>query len=519
MKRKAGVLDTTPYKRIVLSIVSDYDLTKSICELVDNALDLWTKGNKTKKLVISIDFDLTQKTICIQDNAGGIQEGELEFLVSPGATTNKMDDSTIGIFGVGTKRAVIALSEDVKITSRYKKKQTFAIEFDKHWLNEETWNLDYFTVDQIPEGSTKIELQKLRFEIDDEIIKNLSDSLSSIYAHFLQDKSMEMRVGKVKLDPQLYENWAFPPSYEPRRFKGKFLSKNGREVEVEVLAGLTKESSPVTGDYGVCFYCNDRLVVSNLKTPEVGFIRGIAGQPHPSISIIRILVSLKGAAEDMPWNSSKSGINTNHPSFDALRNWLLDIVKNITSLSRRLDWNTEVFKYDEGKIVDMEVTTFEPKKQYLIDLPPTNKRYVDVVKNKNARVQKVKPWTIGIVEGVVAVDYISRQKLVTKNRIGLTILDSTLEISFKEYLVNDCGTYYSDTDLLKIFAKRHLVIQEIKKYITDISDDDWKKVKHYNDLRNKLIHERATVDINDHQLSDFRLLVERITKKLFNLKF
>ena len=45
-------------------------------------------------------------------------------------------------------------------------------------------------------------------------------------------------------------------------------TKEMRHVNVEVMAGLSNESSPTTGDYGVTFYCNDRLVISNSKSPE-----------------------------------------------------------------------------------------------------------------------------------------------------------------------------------------------------------------------------------------------------------
>ncbi len=223
----------------------------------------------------------------------------------------------------------------------------------------------------------------------------------------------------------------------------------------------------------------------------------------------------------MPWNSSKSGININHHTFVEIRNWLLEIVRNFTSLSRRLEgkWENSVFKYDDGNFVETEVKAFVPQKQYLIDLPPVNKKMVDVVKNKNARIQRVKPWTLGIMEGVIATDYIGKQRLTTKNRISLILLDSTLEISFKEFLVNDSNQHYSDSDLLRIFAKRYHVLAEVKRFITDVSEDDWRKVKYYNDLRNKIIHERATVDITNVQVADFRRLVEMLTNKLFGLRF
>lgn len=44
MRKKIGKLDVAPSKMTFLSIIADYDLNRSICELVDNVLDLWVKS-------------------------------------------------------------------------------------------------------------------------------------------------------------------------------------------------------------------------------------------------------------------------------------------------------------------------------------------------------------------------------------------------------------------------------------------------------------------------------------------
>ena len=65
-------LDVTPEKRVFLSIISEYDLKKSICEFIDNAIDLWTK-QKNNALKIKIDLDPIRQAIAIEDNAGGVE--------------------------------------------------------------------------------------------------------------------------------------------------------------------------------------------------------------------------------------------------------------------------------------------------------------------------------------------------------------------------------------------------------------------------------------------------------------
>jgi len=119
MKKEVDILDATPSKRLFLSIIADYDLNRSICELVDNGLDVWVRGAKTKATTIHVTLDKQQQTIVVEDNAGGLPKAELHYIIGPGQTGSKPTEETIGIFGVGTKRAVVALAQDIKIRTRH----------------------------------------------------------------------------------------------------------------------------------------------------------------------------------------------------------------------------------------------------------------------------------------------------------------------------------------------------------------------------------------------------------------
>ena len=519
MKKEVEIIDAVPNKRLFLSIIVDYDLNRSICELIDNALDIWVRGGSNNPVTINIDLDKDQQTICATDNAGGVDRTELSFMVSPGQTGNLPVEEIIGIFGVGTKRAVVALGQDITIITRCKKEKTYQLEFDEAWIKDEKWELPVYEVDDIAEGTTTIRLQRLRFQITENAISQLKEHLRATYARFLRDPKIIIKVNSEQLQPLMFEEWAYPPKYSPRKYTGSIQSEDGGMVQVEVLAGLTKVSSPTGGEYGVYFYCNDRLITRGLKSYDVGFTKGLAGSPHPSISLTRVIVSLSGPAQLMPWNSSKSAIYPNHPIFVALRDYLVQVVSYYASLSRRWEgqWPEEVFKYISGKIEEVKVGDFpKAKKLYLPPLPKSRPRYGDIILQVNRIVGKDKPWTTGLYEGIIAVDLISNKRLQQKNRINLILLDSTLEIAFKEYLVNSTDHYYSDSDLLSIFSSRNRVENEVKNYI-DLPDEMWKKINYYYGIRCKLIHERATVGISDEQIKDYRETVETVLKKLFGL--
>jgi hypothetical protein len=522
VKQQIDRLNATPSKRLFLSIIADYDLNRSICELVDNALDMWVRSGRARRIIIDITLDEGQQTITIADNAGGLARHELSYVVAPGQTGTSPTDETIGIFGVGSKRAVVALAQEVRIRTRHlKARETYQIDFNEEWTQDEDWELPLYQVADIPPGTTVVDLHRLRIPITAEAIAQAKEHLGTTYARFLANQKVTIKLNGKPVTPQFFDSWSYPPSYGPKRYTGTVKSEDDREVRIEVVAGLASESSPAAGEYGVYFYCNDRLIARGVKTYDVGFMRGFAGLPHPKVSLVRVLVFLSGDARAMPWNSSKSDINTRHPIFRAIREWLVQVLKDYAALSRIWmgEWPEKVFKYKTGDIDDITISDFPTAaKSYLPALPKSRPRYGEIIAQKNRSVAHRKPWVRGLYEGVIAADLIFKQHLDQKNRIALIVLDSTLEIAFKEYLVNDSGGTYGDKQLIDLFKNRASVQKEIQKYVS-IAPTIWKKVDHYYLLRCKFIHERATVGISDAQLRDFRGVVETVLNKLYKLKF
>jgi len=520
LKQEVDVISAIPSKRIYRSIIADYDLSKAICELIDNAVDQWVLDGKETPLAVRIELNCDQQTIRVSDNACGVEKEKLPFIVGPGQTGNDPTERIIGIFGVGTKRAVVALSQDIRITTRYKDQETYRLEYDDEWLMSEGWELPLYRVDPIEESTTIIDLHRLRFKISQDSIIQLQKHVGETYAQYLVNDNFSITICNKTIKSIFFDNWAYPPEFAPREYFGKIKTPDGNDVHVSVTAGLSIESSPI-GEYGIYVYCNERLIVKELKDLELGFVSGIAGQPHPSISLMKIIISLDGEAQSMPWNSSKSGISYQHPVFIALQNWLLRTVKDWASLSRRLEshWQEEVFPYENGEIIKVEIGDFpSARSSYLPSLPKSKLRYIDKIKQANRRLAKDKPWVKGLYEGIIAFDILRKKKFEQGNRIGLILIDSTLEIGFKEYLVNESGNYYSDTELRALFRSRHK-LHKLMETDYGINKTELDKVRYYHEIRNKLIHERASISISNEDLSNYRGVVERILHQLYGLTF
>jgi hypothetical protein len=266
--------------------------------------------------------------------------------------------------------------------------------------------------------------------------------------------------------------------------------------------------------------------VKELRERDVGyFISSEAGVPHPDASLCRVIVSLSGPAKLMPWTSNKSAINYDHEVFRDIRSHIVQLVSYYSKLSRRTkdDWPSKVFKFDRGEIEGLTPEDATPAgKLKLVPLPRVNKSNIDILRTKNASILKAEPWTLGLLEAMSAVDDMVRKKLHTKNRIALILLDSNFEIALKEFIVHRHDLFspktYNDIYISKLFKDRNDVIDEvaakmpsIKLYVSQI--------KHYYLMRNKLIHERATVDIPEYDISNYRVIIETVLNFLFKLKF
>lgn len=515
-------LDATPQKRLFLSIIADYDINTAVSELIDNAIDHWLDGGKELDLKVDVRVNLDRQAIVISDNAGGVRQSDLQLLVAPGATREKIQEGLIGNFGVGGKRAGIALGESVWIQTRYKKGRTFEFEISDRWLSQDGWGVDVYECENITPGSTVVRISQMRQGFDDFAMRRLKEHIAETYALFLNDHCKIFFNGE-QIEPIMFSNWAYPPNYEPSQHAGALgpFTSGGTQVSIKITGGLIIDRDPKDQNYGVYFYCNDRLVLAHDKSHHVGFLNGYAGVPHPDASLCRVIVELRGLPGDMPWNSSKSGINWSHPVYLELREELFALAKRFSTISRRLkgDRDADVFAFKDGSVV---AHAFKPgvTGKEIVSLPVPRgrqKNYPERILEQNEPIFRTKPWIRGLVEAIGMADIVFRRRATTKNRVALIVLDSTLEIALKEYLVHQSKKYFDDSAIASLFQSRNKVLKEIEA-LTSVSKRDLDLARHYANLRNKLIHERATVDIPDSDIQNYREVCDRILSKLFKVQ-
>jgi hypothetical protein len=314
-------------------------------------------------------------------------------------------------------------------------------------------------------------------------------------------------------------DWCYPPNLFPTKFTGQIPIEN-RTAEVEILSGLINHPGDPDNSYGVFLYCNGRLIARGLTDFSVGFLSGLVGNPHYNISLVRTIVTLKGQSRDMPWDSSKSRINSKLVVFQAVRQSIIDATKRFAQVSRSLQgkWDADVFPHDTGHVVAEKLDTLASiPKSYLPTPPASKQKWHQKVLAANAPIVSAKPWAGGSLDSIIAVDLVFKHHtLAQKNRVSLIILDSTLEIAYKDYLVNE--QHFGATAFKKICENRSDVQREVLKSLT-ISAHVAAKIEYYYKLRCDLIHQRATPNITDGQIEDYRLIVEGVLQQMFGLSF
>jgi hypothetical protein len=260
------------------------------------------------------------------------------------------------------------------------------------------------------------------------------------------------------------------------------------------------------------------LIARGLTDFNVGFVGGMVGNPHYNISLVRTIVSLKGQSQDMPWDSSKSGINARHAVFKAIRQSIIDVTKIYAQVSRSLQgrWETEVFPHKTGEVSKEKLGDISSiPKTYLPTPPPSKLKWYQKVLAANSAITDDKPWSLGLLESVIAVEMVTKLPLGQRNRIGLILLDSTLEIAYKEFLLNEDGM---GIKAFKGIADNRADVQKAVVAKLTIDHKTVKKIDHFYKLRCDLIHQRATPNVTDEQIGDYRSIVEELLEKMFGLQ-
>src|SRR5437667_530887 len=146
---------------------------------------------------------------------------------------------------------------------------TVAGNLEHQWLQDKKGPSAY-EIPDISERTTEIDLSYLRKPMSEADVDDLRVHIGNTYSWFIKQGST-IKLNGEPVAPIEFETWAFPPGHAPRRMTYDVELTDIGRINFDVTAGLIRDRDRERANYGVYFYCNQRLIVKELKTREVGY--------------------------------------------------------------------------------------------------------------------------------------------------------------------------------------------------------------------------------------------------------
>lgn len=324
-----------PTKQFFVSMLTrDISLADAILDLVDNCLDGALRiadGGDVDYSRHTVDINFSADQFSITDNCGGIpRKIAIEYAFKMGRDPDDTRDSeteTIGMYGVGMKRAIFKMGRDAVVQSR-NDNDPFDVHISSEWLDDKAWRdlplTDSETDDALLEHGTRIRVSELNPSISKHFqsaafSEDLQKNLSEHFTTFLQ-RGLNIRVNDVPVRPIRVEILTTDDVTRPAPYVFK---KKIHDVWVYIAVGLNKLEAPSDEDYdpesqrtgnvdiaGWTIFCNDRAVIVGDKSRLTGWGDTIPLY-HPQFSILTGIVEFRSnTAAKLPVTTTKRALDT-----------------------------------------------------------------------------------------------------------------------------------------------------------------------------------------------------------------
>lgn len=279
-KKRAKAHPTKAF--FVRMLTRDISLEDCILDLIDNSVDAaWgsiaaspTKlSSGTKLSKFRIRLDISADTFQISDNCGGISlDDAVDYAFTFGREGMASgDDFTIGVYGIGMKRAVFKLGESITVSSTHQGDESFAVPINvPDWMADAgtVWDFDIESAPQLREPGVQVKVDQLTTETattfaDPGFINRLRTTIARDYMLPLMQGLL------IEVNGKAVEGWAisFRTSTSFQAMRERYSEG---EVAIEVFAGMVS-SPPATSEpsernvdrrSGWYVLCNGRVVVA-----------------------------------------------------------------------------------------------------------------------------------------------------------------------------------------------------------------------------------------------------------------
>ncbi len=407
----------TPTKNFFVSMLTrDINLADAILDLIDNCLDGALRIFEGKACddytPFTVSLKITDKQFSIQDNCGGIpREVANKFAFRFGREIDDdrdSDEETIGMYGVGMKRALFKMGLDSLVSTRFKD-DSYQVAIPSSWLKSKDWSAlpikSHQGSDKLGYQGTKITVDNLHafvvreFETES-FLDDLRKSISEHFTYFLQ-RGLTVNLNGIAIKPAYVEVLTSENTSTPASPYVYEETVDG--VLIRVVVGVNsrirkdededEEGHSAKSTSGWSVFCNNRAVV-------VGDYSRLTWNPklpryHDQYNIITGIVEFKSTdANKLPVSTTKRDLDANsdlwwaaqEKMYEGMRMFIdyTNSWKNHDAESRSKAWeDAEPMSAENAvkavskrveKSADNDLVYFNPRKNDAFPEPPQAKQ-------------------------------------------------------------------------------------------------------------------------------------------------
>ncbi len=350
-------------------LVRDIELEDTLLDLLDNCVDgILRSFDPDLQTALpykdfSADFVIGPDLFELTDNCGGIPidlARKKAFAIGrPDPITGAEGIATVGMYGIGMKRAIFKLGRNAKVRSW--SDTPFEVSISENWLKNDDWDplpLKELGAGEIPTKGTRISVRKLNAQVKDRFsdgafIERLSQAIARHYALIIE-KGFRITVRRLVSDP-------IPVAIAPKTFRllgseqASFADEaiqpivykgHWKGVDIELYAGLyrrlpdadedVKEADVKNSvdDAGWSVACNDRIVVWKDRTWVTGWGEGTTPAFHNQFMAITGLLILKSENPALlPLTTTKRGVDHGTEVYSYAKDMMSAATKKLTEFT------------------------------------------------------------------------------------------------------------------------------------------------------------------------------------------
>ncbi len=434
------VVSALPTKALFVDMLTkDISLPSAIMDLIDNCVDgaLRVRGKDSLGGLV-VNLTVNDREFQIKDNCGGIPlDIARNYVFRIGRPPDAPSvEGSVGLFGVGMKRALFKLGRRFEVYSR-SNGDSFSVKVDvDSWQKEEEWEFPLNVesgaeIDSKRESGTSIRVLQLSTGVSSQFglpsfTSKLLSEISARHQTYLE-RGLTITVNEETVVATMVKF-----GYIPNRLHPAYEEMRINNVTVKLFSGIGEGGPPARNEAGWYVYCNGRMVVRADQTELTGW--GTFGtnripRYHHQFARFRGCAFFNSVdPSKLPWNTTKDGLDVEAELYRTVRLRMASHMRPVITFLNRLD--AELDQPDEDKrvlgamldeadyVIPASIPKLDSGRKFFFESPTPK-----AIPALNTRISFSRPRS--------AVDAVKRCLRVRTNReVG--------ERTFDWYLENEC---------------------------------------------------------------------------------